>query len=419
MYIKRMTDDTTVILSQIEEEPKTTNVVLKKRTFRKKSPLDKGLSISYENYILKKINLADFKLPDLKNAAKSNKLHITGTKPVLIQRLEELFNKIKKTIILQSIFRGRLARVCLSRRGPAFKNRKLCVNDTDFVTMEPLIEISPLNFFSYKDEKEFTYGFHIASLIHLLKTTSRGVTNPYNREQISAHIIGDALAVYNASHILSAKFRDENSSQLVMAVRGCVSNRTTNTSSIFRNASQTNPLNIMNNINNNQQMINDYRPTININSIMTEESNMRLSRIQEIRTHPIEQRIHELFAEIDRLGNYTQSSWFSNLSHGDYGRLYRALYEIWNFRSQLPRSVRNKICPFHSPFDSIFNRPVYHTDLNFQQIQKACLIVIENMVYSGVDEDHRKLGAFHALSGLTLVSMTARNALPWLYESLI
>jgi hypothetical protein len=204
-----------------------------------------------------------------------------------------------------------------------------------------------------------------------------------------------------------------------MAVRGCVSNRNTNTNSIFRNASQTNPLNIMNNINNNQQMINDYRPTININSIMTEESNMRLSRIQEIRTHPIEQRIHELFAEIDRLGNYTQSSWFSNLSHADYGRLYRALYEIWNFRSQLPRSVRNKICPFHGPFDSIFNRPVYHTDLNFQEIQKACLIVIENMVYSGVDEDHRKLGAFHALSGLTLVSMTARNALPWLYESLI
>lgn len=406
-----MTDDMTT------ENANTTKVVIKKRTFRKKSPLDKGLEISYDNYLLKKINLSDFKLPDLKNAAKTNKLHITGTKPVIIKRLEELFNKTKKTIIIQSLFRGRLARLCFELRGPAFKNRKLCVNDTDFVTMEPLCEISNLNFFSYKDEKDFIYGFHIASLVHLLKTSSRGVMNPYNREKISANIIGKILSVYNASHILFPSFREENSSQIVISIRGCVSNRNTY-NSIFRNVSQNNTVNVMNNARENH-MEDDYRPTINVNSILNQESNARLSRIQEIRTHSIEQRINELFTEIDRLGNYTQSSWFSNLSHIDYGRLYRALYEIWNFRSQLPRDVRNKICPFHSPFDSIFSRPVYHTDLNFRQIQKACLIVIENMVYSGVDEDHRKLGAFHALSGLTLVSMTARNALPWLYESLL
>jgi hypothetical protein len=49
----------------------------------------------------------------------------------------------------------------------------------------------------------------------------------------------------------------------------------------------------------------------------------------------------------------------------------------------------------------------------------ACLIVFENMVYSGIDEDHRKLGTFHALSGLTMVSIPARTAMPWLYESIV
>jgi hypothetical protein len=39
------------------------------------------------------------------------------------------------------------------------------------------------------------------------------------------------------------------------------------------------------------------------------------------------------------------------------------------------------------------------------------------MVYSGIDDDHRKIGAFHALSGLTIVSLDARLAMPWLYES--
>jgi hypothetical protein len=47
----------------------------------------------------------------------------------------------------------------------------------------------------------------------------------------------------------------------------------------------------------------------------------------------------------------------------------------------------------------------------------ACLTVIENLVYSGIDEDHKKLGTLHALSGLTMVSHDARQAMPWLYDS--
>jgi hypothetical protein len=44
---------------------------------------------------------------------------------------------------------------------------------------------------------------------------------------------------------------------------------------------------------------------------------------------------------------------------------------------------------------------------------------MENMVYSGVDEEYRKIGCFHALSALTIVSYPARAALPWLYESVM
>ncbi len=52
-------------------------------------------------------------------------------------------------------------------------------------------------------------------------------------------------------------------------------------------------------------------------------------------------------------------------------------------------------------------------------MQSACLIVFENAIYSGIDEDYRKLGAFHVLSALTLVSRGAREAMPWLYESVM
>jgi hypothetical protein len=81
--------------------------------------------------------------------------------------------------------------------------------------------------------------------------------------------------------------------------------------------------------------------------------------------------------------------------------------------------TKYNICPFHSPFDGIFTRAVQYTELSILQIQLACLIVMENMIYSGIDEDYRRIGCFHALSALTIVSHPARISMPWLYESVI
>jgi hypothetical protein len=44
---------------------------------------------------------------------------------------------------------------------------------------------------------------------------------------------------------------------------------------------------------------------------------------------------------------------------------------------------------------------------------------MENLIYSGIDEEYRKIGALHVLSALTLVSSPARIAMPWLYESIV
>jgi hypothetical protein len=55
--------------------------------------------------------------------------------------------------------------------------------------------------------------------------------------------------------------------------------------------------------------------------------------------------------------------------------------------------------------------------LNLEDVQTICTEVFENLVCMGADDDNRKLGAFHALTALTIVSPEARAALPWLYES--
>ena len=44
---------------------------------------------------------------------------------------------------------------------------------------------------------------------------------------------------------------------------------------------------------------------------------------------------------------------------------------------------------------------------------------MENMIYSGLNVEYRKIGALHSLTALTMVSIQARQIMPWLYESII
>ena len=132
----------------------------------------------------------------------------------------------------------------------------------------------------------------------------------------------------------------------------------------------------------------------------------------------MDERVQSLFMEIDQLGNYTNISWFNSLDHLKYARLYRAIFDIWNFHAQISLTVKNTICPFHGPFEGIFNTSIRHIDLTVAELKTICVIVFENLVYSSICIEHRKLGALHALTALTVVSRPAREAMPWLYESI-
>ena len=105
-----------------------------------------------------------------------------------------------------------------------------------------------------------------------------------------------------------------------------------------------------------------------------------------------------------------------NLNKRQYYNFFREIYNLWRFRAQMSFFTKRRICGF-DPTD------VFPLTLNFEEttvetFKEGCLKIIENMVYMGVDTDHRNLGAFHILTALTCVSQSAREALPWLYESI-
>jgi hypothetical protein len=286
---------------------------------------------------------------------------VSGTKPELLNRIIDHFNKIKSAIRIQTILRRNIVIRSIKSRGIGLTDRKKCVNDIDFYTLEPLSEICYADFFSYTDAAGFTYGFDLNSLNMMLNKQGK-LINPYNREELD------------------------------------IPTRDIITKLIKMSESKTVP------ISDNEKMRN---------------------LITEARAKSDEVRIHELFYYIDHLGNYTQSAWFSDLSIGRYRRLIVHLYELWRFKANMSNDVKSKICPYFNPFRDGLGETVtangvqYAVLQDIDELRRTCLTVMENMIYTGVNDDFKRIGAMHVLTGLTHVSTEARTAIPWLYESVV
>ena len=131
----------------------------------------------------------NYNVQQLKQITKIFKLKVSGNKKELITRIY-IYLKLSNTIIkIQKIFRGYLQRKCNELRGPAFINRGLCTNDSDFLTGDAVSGIPVSQFFSYKDVDGFIYGFDIVSLYNLIIKSGKQLKNPYNRNDISKIIV--------------------------------------------------------------------------------------------------------------------------------------------------------------------------------------------------------------------------------------
>lgn len=350
--------------------------------------------LNYQDFYKKNIILKKYKVPELKEIVKFYRLRISGSKPELIERIETLFQKCSQANIIQKWFRRHLVKRSFLLRGEGFYDRTICVNDSDFYTLEPLKEIDVKYFFTFTSGK-FTYGCNIISLIHLIKN-KKIVKNPYNRENISIEVIKDIFKLYDIINIIYGFPQD---APII------------STSSL---------LTIYTNINDNQRVRDSMTRTINTTNVTITNDILleRQTKLTTMRAKPFLERVRELFIEIDHLGNYTHYEWFIHLERHDYIRLYRTLHDIWSYRGHLSREMKCLICIVDDPFQELHRDRIHIHDSSMEIIREMCLKIFEHMVYCGADEEYRKIGALHALSGLTIVSPGARNSMPWLYESL-
>jgi len=349
-------------------------------------------------YTKGELALKSCKIPELKKIAKHYKIRITGTKPELIDRIETHFKKNRGAMLIQALFRGHLVRFSIKLRGCALKKRTMCVNDSDFYTMDPLNEIENNDFYSYVDKQSFIYGFSISSLIALFKRKGN-ITNPYNREKLDFKTMNEIFLLHKLNNILYPK------SPPPPVAEKPVINQVVQVASLPVPASPAQP---------GAPSLPEggsLSGTVD-NSAQQSELRLRMTTIQSKSTN---ERIRELFMEMDQLGNYTHEGWFTGLTDRGLVHLFRYLYDIWAYRGQLTRQTKNRICSLQDPFHGIAN--LQTVELN--ELRKHCLHVMEHMVYTGVDIEFRRIGTLHVLSAFTLVSLPARQAMYWLYEGLV
>lgn len=324
------------------------------------------------NTFVKKLKISsnDFKIPkyvnynllyeynysiiQLKIIAKYYKLSMTGNKQVLTQKIFKFLQQSNYAVKIQSLFRRYLQKAYNFTHGPGFLDRTMCNNATDFYTMDEMNEIPLEQFFSYKDVDGFIYGFDILSLYNLIITGGKEALNPYNRK-----LLPD------------------------------------NTVSYIRNK-------------------------IRLSNILKIPIDIVIDK--QIPTHDLERRIEmralTLFQDIDSLGNYSNSEWFTSLDRQSLIRYLRELMDIWNYRAQLSSNVKNEICPPNGdPLRNTSMGQVYN--LTLESLQQFILGIMENLVSNGINRDSKALGAYYVLAPLTLVNNNAAEFLPWLYQSVV
>ena len=132
------------------------------------------------------------------------------------------------------------------------------------------------------------------------------------------------------------------------------------------------------------------------------------------------QRILDVTMKYDMLGYYTCLNWFEDLKDKDCALLYTELWELWNFRLQLPAIQKKRVVPDWNNPDSLLFKWI-PTEIKQKRDrkwwQKTILDLMDRFV-SAADKESRSLGALYGMTAFAMASSTVRQHYSWLVQDL-
>ena len=235
-----------------------------------------------------KILEVNYNVAQLKKMCRHYKQKVSGNKSQLINRMYNFLKYSHYISIAQKHVRGWLRRKYFQLNGIQY--RKDCVNKTDFLTLKNINKIPYYQFYCYKDEEGFVYGFNIKSIYNLMIKSDGNLKNPYTRSELPKNIIKKIRHFIKLSHTLKEPI-----------------------------------------------------------TITLKDDNENMSHKKRISLKTL-----SIFHRIDTFGHITDTSWFLTLERPHLIRFIRELQDIWEYRANLLDHIKRQICPPNGcPFHGI------------------------------------------------------------------
>ena len=289
-----------------------------------------------------------------------------------LPQLIKLQRYIKKSLLLLKKY----------THGPAFNNRQLCVNDSDFFTLDELKDIPNDDFFSFIDEKKFIYGFSIDSIIQLILKSDENYFDQFSRKIKHRHTTNTTpkLCYYQFIKIL------------------------------YNHYSKI-------------KIINPYTRFVIDNKIKLKAIRLyarkeydinRIEHIVEVVDIKIvvKNKCLAIFQKIDMFGYQTDINWLYDQNQTVLKIFYKKLALLWNFEFGLNNEARYKIAHSHNIFVNLHDIMISKQD-KYTLLDKI-LEPVNAMVSNGRTDSDKQSGCIIVLYALAFINNRCVMANPWL-----
>ena len=149
-----------------------------------------------------------------------------------------------------------------------------------------------------------------------------------------------------------------------------------------------------------------------INNNISLDFKDEMKELKQDKKKLLKQKITDVFASIERLGFSINIEWFTSLHIIQLKNLYSHMEDIWNYRAQLPSTMKIKICP---PDGIIFSKSALEirNTINRESIKDYILTDI-NKFNNAISDSDKKTGFMYFLIGLSKVNPDVYNTHPWI-----
>lgn len=314
-----------------------------------------------------------------------------------LTKLESLFGvlirasaHLDKVIKLQKWIKCNLTIFKRRLHGPALVRRGLCVNDSDFVSLDDIKDILPGDFISFQDAGGFIYGFSLDSIVDLIMKSDDSFLETFKKNSSSgAYCYRQFIRVlynhYNKIKINNPYTRDLLSGEFKLQVFRLYARKIYSSITILHGTCI------------NKSSFGS------VNGVNNPGGDLRMR---------VRNKCFTAFQKLDMFGYMTDINWLMDENVKNLKLFYKKLAFQWNLEFGLNNTARYRISRTHNLFGNLQEIMLSRSD-KYHLLDKI-LDTMNILVSNGETEADKNTGAIIILYGLAAINRQCIEANPWL-----